>query len=92
LSAIDQGLAAYRRDRIHHSVLGRRRVEELLDSLAGESRDERLRRPGLEAARADVIVGGTVVLATLMRHLELDRCLVSEADILDGLIMSQLGS
>jgi exopolyphosphatase/guanosine-5'-triphosphate,3'-diphosphate pyrophosphatase len=92
LSAIDQGLAAYRRDRIHHSVLGRRRVEELLDSLAGESRDDRLRRPGLEAARADVIVGGTVVLATLMRHLELDRCLVSEADILDGLIMSQLGS
>ena len=71
-------------------MLGRRRVEELLRALAGESRDDRLRRPGLEEARADVIVGGTVVLATLMRHLDFERCLVSEADILDGLVMSQL--
>jgi len=92
LSAIDQGLVGYSRDRIHHSVLGRRGVEELLLALAGESRDDRLRRPGLEAARADVIVGGTVVLATLMRQLELEQCLVSEADILDGLVMSQLRS
>jgi exopolyphosphatase/guanosine-5'-triphosphate,3'-diphosphate pyrophosphatase len=90
LSAIDQGLPAYRRDRIHHSALSRRRVEELLEALGGEPKDERLRRPGLEAARADVIVGGTVVLATLMRHSEFEWCLVSEADILDGLITSQL--
>jgi exopolyphosphatase/guanosine-5'-triphosphate,3'-diphosphate pyrophosphatase len=90
LSAIDQGLATYSRDRIHHSVLARERVEDLLDALARESREDRLRRPGLEEARADVIVGGTVVLATLMRHLEFEWCLVSEADILDGLIMSQL--
>jgi exopolyphosphatase/guanosine-5'-triphosphate,3'-diphosphate pyrophosphatase len=90
LSAIDQGIATYSRDRIHHSVLARERVEDLLDALARENRQERLRRPGLEEARADVIVGGTVVLATLMRHLELEWCLVSEADILDGLIMSQL--
>jgi exopolyphosphatase/guanosine-5'-triphosphate,3'-diphosphate pyrophosphatase len=92
LAAIDQGLVANDRDRIHHSVLARERVEELLDTLAGESREERLRRPGLEEARADVIVGGIVVLATLMRHLEFEWCLVSEADILDGLVMSQLPS
>jgi exopolyphosphatase/guanosine-5'-triphosphate,3'-diphosphate pyrophosphatase len=92
LSAIDQALAVYRRDRIHHSVLSRGRVEELLEALADESKDERLRRPGLEAARADVIVGGTLVLATLMRDLDLESCLVSEADILDGLITSQLRS
>jgi exopolyphosphatase/guanosine-5'-triphosphate,3'-diphosphate pyrophosphatase len=90
LSAIDHGVAAYSGDRIHHSVLARHRVEELLDALAAESRQDRLRRPGLETARADVIVGGTVVLATLMRHLEFEWCLVSEADILDGLVMSQL--
>jgi exopolyphosphatase/guanosine-5'-triphosphate,3'-diphosphate pyrophosphatase len=92
LSAIDQGLAIYSRDRVHHSVLSRPRVDELLDSLGGENKIERLRRPGLEEARADVIIGGTVVLATIMRHLGFDSCLVSEADILDGLIMSQLRS
>jgi exopolyphosphatase/guanosine-5'-triphosphate,3'-diphosphate pyrophosphatase len=91
LSAIDQGLVRYSRERIHHSVLARPRVEALLDALAGERRDDRLRRPGLEEARADVIVGGTVVLATLMRQLAFESCLVSESDILDGLVMSQLG-
>ncbi|HEX4539226.1 MAG TPA: DUF501 domain-containing protein [Acidimicrobiales bacterium] len=92
LSAIDQGVVSHDRERIHHSVLARSRVGELLDALAGESRDERLRRPGLEEARADVIVGGTVVLATLMRDLGFESCLVSESDILDGLVMSQLWS
>ncbi|HEY3701374.1 MAG TPA: DUF501 domain-containing protein [Acidimicrobiales bacterium] len=92
LSAIDQGLVNYSRERIHHSVLARSRVAVLLDALAGETRDERLRRPGLEEARADVIVGGTVVLATLMRQLAFESCLVSEADILDGLVMSKLWS
>ncbi|HEX6476598.1 MAG TPA: DUF501 domain-containing protein [Acidimicrobiales bacterium] len=92
LSAIDQGLVSYSRERIHHSVLARSRVEGLLDALVGESRDERLGRAGLEAARADVIVGGTVVLATLMHQLAFESCLVSESDILDGLVMSQLWS
>ncbi len=92
LSAIDQGLASNSGERIHHSVLTRPRVEGLLDVLSGENRDERLRRPGLEEARADVIVGGTVVLATLMRQLAFESCLVSEADILDGLVLSQLWS
>jgi exopolyphosphatase/guanosine-5'-triphosphate,3'-diphosphate pyrophosphatase len=92
LSAIDQGLVSYSRERIHHSVLTRPRVEVLLDALAGESRDDRLLRPGLEAARADVIVGGTVVLVTLMRQLAFESCLVSESDILDGLVTSQLWS
>jgi exopolyphosphatase/guanosine-5'-triphosphate,3'-diphosphate pyrophosphatase len=92
LSAIDQGLVSYSRERVHHSVLARPRVEALLDALADESRDDRLRRPGMEEARADVIVGGTVVLATLMRQLAFESCLVSESDILDGLVMSQLWS
>ncbi len=90
LSAIEQRLVSYSRERIHHSVLSRPRVEALLDALAGESRDERLRHPGLEEARADVIVGGALVLSTLMRQLAFESCLVSESDILDGLVMSQL--
>ena len=36
----------------------------------------------------DVIVGGVIVLVTILRTLEFDELLVSEADILDGLIRS----
>ena len=44
--------------------------------------------PGMEAQRADVIVGGLCVLVAIMRRFALDECLVSEADILDGLVAS----
>ena len=65
-------------------------VEGMLCTLAGESTAARRRRPGVEPDRADVIVGGTIVLAELMRHFDLDTCLTSEADILDGLVSSLL--
>jgi exopolyphosphatase/guanosine-5'-triphosphate,3'-diphosphate pyrophosphatase len=42
--------------------------------------------PGLEPARADVIVGGCCVLVALVRLLGIDEVLVSESDILDGLV------
>jgi exopolyphosphatase/guanosine-5'-triphosphate,3'-diphosphate pyrophosphatase len=90
LAALDQGLASYDRGRLHHHVLPRARVDELLAGLAGERVADRLRRPGMEAERADVIVGGTLILASLLHHFELETCLTSESDILDGLTMSLL--
>jgi exopolyphosphatase/pppGpp-phosphohydrolase len=38
-----------------------------------------------------VIVGGAVIVVAIMRYFELDECLVSEADILDGLVLSLRG-
>ena len=37
-----------------------------------------------------MIVGGAAILVTVMRHFQFDECLVSESDILDGLVASQL--
>ncbi|MDQ1445517.1 MAG: exopolyphosphatase / guanosine-5-triphosphate,3-diphosphate pyrophosphatase [Acidimicrobiaceae bacterium] len=85
MAAVEIGLAQYDRDRIHHFVLTRDAAEDVFRTLATERRADRLHNPGLEEARADVIVGGAVILVTMMRHFGFDRCLVSEADILDGL-------
>ena len=87
-AAVEQGLAEYNRDRIHHFELTRAAVEDVFRTLATENRAERLGNPGLEVGRADVIVGGLCILVQIMRQLDLDRCLVSESDILDGLVMS----
>ena len=87
-AAVELGLAEYDRDRVHHFVLTRGAVEDVFRTLATETRAERLGNPGLEAARADVIVGGLCVLVQIMRQLDLEECLVSESDILDGLVMS----
>ena len=37
-----------------------------------------------------MIVGGCCVLVSVFRFFGFDECLVSESDILDGLVMSQL--
>ena len=59
-------------------------------TLATESRAERIHNPGLEEARADVIVAGGCVLVAIFRHFGFDEMIVSEADILDGLALSLL--
>jgi exopolyphosphatase/guanosine-5'-triphosphate,3'-diphosphate pyrophosphatase len=88
LSAIDQGLDEYDRQKLHHHRLTAGAVAGLLDSLASVTSDQRKLRPGVEPARADVIVGGTIILAEIMNVFGFSECLSSEADILDGLILS----
>ena len=90
VAAVEIGLATYDRDAVHHFHLTRAAAEDVFRTLATESRADRIHNPGLEAARADVIVGGCCVLVAIMRNLGFDEMLVSEADILDGLIYSQL--
>jgi exopolyphosphatase / guanosine-5'-triphosphate,3'-diphosphate pyrophosphatase len=91
MAAVELGLATYDRDRIHHFVLTRAAAEDVFCTLATENRRQRLHNPGLEEARADVIVAGAVIVVAIMRYFDLSECLVSEADILDGLVLSLRG-
>ena len=88
VAAVEQGLAEHDTDKIHHFVLTRDAAEDVFRTLATEKRSDRVHNPGLEEARADVIVAGTAILVAVMRFFEFDECLVSEADILDGLVLS----
>ncbi|MBW3549029.1 MAG: Ppx/GppA family phosphatase [Actinobacteria bacterium] len=90
VAAVEQGLASYDPDRIHHFHLSRPAAEDVFRTLATEARRDRVHNPGLEEARADVIVGGCCVLVAVLRYFDLAGCLVSEADILDGLARSLL--
>jgi exopolyphosphatase/guanosine-5'-triphosphate,3'-diphosphate pyrophosphatase len=86
-AAVEIGLHEYDRDQIHHFLLTKHAVEDVFRTLASENREDRLGNPGLEEGRADVIVGGLSVLVQIMRQLDLPNCLVSESDILDGIVM-----
>jgi len=90
MAAVEIGLPVYDRDPVHHFDLTRQAAEEVFRTLATERWADRIHNPGLEEARADVIVGGALILVTIMRHFGFASCLVSEADILDGLVLSQL--
>jgi exopolyphosphatase/guanosine-5'-triphosphate,3'-diphosphate pyrophosphatase len=88
MGAIELGVDASDSARIHHSRLSRAAVEEIFRTLATEPIAVRRHNPGLEPGRVDVIVGGVIVIVTAMRHWGFDELLVSEADILDGLVRS----
>jgi exopolyphosphatase/guanosine-5'-triphosphate,3'-diphosphate pyrophosphatase len=90
IAAIELGLPVYDPEQIHHFRLSREAVEDVFRTLATEPAEQRRHNPGLEAERVDVIVGGTIVLASVMRVFEVKEMLVSESDILDGLILSQI--
>jgi len=88
VGAIELGMAEYDRDRIHHFRLTREAIEDVFRTLATERLADRIHNPGLEEARADVIVGGLCVLVAFVRTLGVDELLLSESDILDGLVAS----
>jgi len=90
VAAVELGLQTYDRERIHHFHLTRAAVEDVFRTLATEAYEDRVHNPGLEKERADVIVGGLCVLVQIMRSFGFVECLVSEADILDGLASSIL--
>jgi exopolyphosphatase / guanosine-5'-triphosphate,3'-diphosphate pyrophosphatase len=90
VAAIEQGLPEYDPEKIHHFVLTRDAAEDVFRTVATESAAQRAHNPGLEPGRVDVIVGGAAVLVGIFRVLGFDAMLVSEADILDGLVRSQV--
>jgi exopolyphosphatase / guanosine-5'-triphosphate,3'-diphosphate pyrophosphatase len=87
LSGINLGLDEYDTGRIHHSRLTRAQVEDTFRRLASVPVEERRQVMGLEPGRADIIVGGTAVLRVVMDLFGLEEILVSEKDILDGLVI-----
>ena len=87
LSAINQGLAVYDGSRVHNSCLTGSDLADLLEALAALPLAERTNVAGLDPGRAPVIVAGALILETLVGMAGLDSTVVSEHDILYGILL-----
>jgi len=90
LAAVDRALPAYDPEVVHGSTLALAALESLLARLAALPLAERARLPGMEPKRADVIVGGAVVVAEAMRRTRLDPLTVSDRGVRWGLLYDRL--
>ena len=90
IAMIEQGLEKYSYELVHHYLMSHADMEEVFRILVTDNREQRLTNPGMEEDRVDVIVGGLCILIQIMRQFHFTECLVSEADILDGLILRQM--
>lgn len=86
ISAMSMGLDPYRPEAVHHSRVTAGAVQGWVERLSEMSVEETARLRGLDPARAPVILGGTIVAAAVLGALETGECLISEHDLLDGIL------
>lgn len=86
LAAMAMRLEPYRPELVHHSTITAEAVGDWVERLRHMSVEETARLPGLDPARAPVILGGSIVAEATLRSLQAEECLVSEHDLLDGIL------
>lgn len=71
-------------------TLNRSEVRHVLDLLMMQPLAERRSMPGLHADRADIIIAGVAVIERLMKWLHINRLLVHDKGVRDGLIRAMI--
>ena len=90
VQALALGLRRYDPEAIHRTVLARADAEKVSEELSRMTVAQRAALPVMAPGRADVIVAGSVILLEILHRWDFDRCLVSERDILDGLVIEMV--
>ena len=78
----------YDSDRSHMYKLTKKDILKNLDLFLSKSLEERKKIAGLHPKRAEIIIPGTYLLLWIMEVLEKDEIIVSESDILEGMMMN----
>ena len=86
VAAVEVGQKTFEPSALHKLKLSREAVEDVFRTLATEPLSDRVFNPGLPRDRADIIVGGCCVLVAVMRRLQISEIVVSQYNLLDGLI------
>ena len=86
LAAIGLALEAYDRRSVHHSAMTAAQLAILLAELAKLTIPETAAIPSLDPARAPVLLAGAVIAHESLRRLACTEALISESDLLDGVI------
>jgi exopolyphosphatase/guanosine-5'-triphosphate,3'-diphosphate pyrophosphatase len=86
LCAVAQALPRYDGRKVHGKTLGRAQIEELIDRMARLTVPARAALPGMEPKRADVIVGGAMVVVEAMRRAGFEELTVSDRGVRWGLL------
>jgi exopolyphosphatase/guanosine-5'-triphosphate,3'-diphosphate pyrophosphatase len=81
-------LKKYKMEKINYLKLDLKIIKTIFKNLCKLSLDERKKVTGLEPKRADVILGGIAILIKVLEYFKKDKIIVSENDILDGIIYS----
>jgi len=88
LIAIRDHLDPYDPSKVHLNHISIDEVSQIEGLLASKTLNEREDIPGLQAKRAPVMLAGTILLAELMKNSGFKHLVVSESDLLFGLVIT----
>lgn len=77
-------------ERLNGLVLRKEQIGALFKQLKSLSIDERLRLPGMDQGRADVILAGTMVVMRILHYFRSVLMKVSLSDLLEGVLITYL--
>ncbi len=89
LAALDQDLPAYDAGKINNYTLTRGAVERMYGRLSQLKLSEREQILSLEKGREDLIIPGSAIVLSVMDSFGLDTMKVSDAGLLEGLILKE---
>lgn len=88
LAAVLYEVEPYDPEKIHGSKVTFIQLESLINRIAAMPNEKRKTLKGMHPKRADVLIGGSLILEETLKSLHLSEMIISEKDILDGLIYS----
>lgn len=91
LAAMDLKMTDYNPDKINGHILLCNNIEKLFEEMIALSSQKRSLMPGLETGRAIVIIPGTVIVQTIMEIFDRKELMVSDAGLLEGVILEKMG-
>lgn len=77
-------------DRIHHARLTAKALHKARKQVVALDMQRRLRLPGLDARRADLIVAGVVVLDTVVRLLGAEHVTLADLALREGVVLDYI--
>jgi len=77
-------------DEVRNLRVTSKQIHRLRKDVVSRSITERMKMPGLDPRRADLIVSGAVLLDTVLRHLETDEITLCDFALREGLVLDYI--
>ena len=90
LGTIAAGERRHIGDEIRSLRVPAKQIHRLRKDLVDRSLSERMKTPGLDPRRADLIVSGAVLLDSILRHLEADEITLCDLALREGLVLDYI--
>jgi exopolyphosphatase/guanosine-5'-triphosphate,3'-diphosphate pyrophosphatase len=86
LAAMAQEMSEYDPQRVNNYILTEEQVADLAERLSALPEKERARLPGIEPAKAGVMVAGVLIIQTILQVFGQDHLVTVDAGLLEGVL------